>query len=65
MIVNNKLEQIWREVTMVFCKVLSWLRVRRLLVTANAVPSSPFHVTLMMEALGFSKNVGSYKNHME
>jgi hypothetical protein len=30
-------------------------RVRRLLVTANAVPSSPILVTLMMEALGSSE----------
>jgi hypothetical protein len=29
--------------------------VRRLLVTANAVPSSPIHVTLMMEALSSSE----------
>jgi hypothetical protein len=28
--------------------------VRRLLVTASVVPSSPIHVTLMMEALGSS-----------
>jgi hypothetical protein len=31
------------------------LRVRRLLVTANVVPTSPFVVTLMMEALGSSE----------
>jgi hypothetical protein len=30
-------------------------RVRRLLVTANLVPSSPILVTLMMEALRFSE----------
>jgi hypothetical protein len=28
-----------------------WTRLRRLLVTANAVPSSPILVTLMMDAL--------------
>jgi hypothetical protein len=36
--------------------------VRRLLVTANAIPSSPILVTLMMQAL-FLRNVGSYKSH--
>jgi hypothetical protein len=34
---------------------------RRLLVTASIVPSSPILVTLMKEAL--IRNVGSYKNH--
>jgi hypothetical protein len=29
--------------------------VRRLLVTTNVVPSSPIHVTLVMDALGFSE----------
>jgi hypothetical protein len=37
--------------------------VRRLLVAASVVPSSPILVTLMKEALG-SRNVGSYKRHM-
>jgi hypothetical protein len=36
--------------------------VRRLLVTANVLPSSPILVTLMMEALSFSE--GSYKTHV-
>jgi hypothetical protein len=31
------------------------LSIRRLLVTANVVPSSPILVTLMMEALSFSE----------
>jgi hypothetical protein len=37
--------------------------VRRLLVTASAVPSSPIVVTLMGGAK-FLRNVGSYKSHM-
>jgi hypothetical protein len=37
--------------------------VRRLLVTANVVPSSPILVTLM-EALHSPPDVGSYKRHM-
>jgi hypothetical protein len=37
--------------------------VRRLLVTANVVPSSPILVTLMKEGLRSSQNVGSYKSH--
>jgi hypothetical protein len=37
---------------------------RQLLVTDNVVPSSPILVTLMMEALHSSKNVGFYKSHM-
>jgi hypothetical protein len=36
---------------------------RRLLVTANVVPSSPILVTLMMEAPIFLPYVGSYKSH--
>jgi hypothetical protein len=36
----------------------------KFLVTANDVPSSPILVTLMKEALGSSRNVGSYKSHM-
>jgi hypothetical protein len=39
--------------------------VRRLLVTANVVPSSPILVTLMMEELSSSENVSSYKSHTE
>jgi hypothetical protein len=39
--------------------------VRRLLVTASVVPSSPITVTLMKEALSSSQKVGSYKSHME
>jgi hypothetical protein len=35
---------------------------RRLLVAASVVPSSPILVTLMKEAL-FLRNVGSYKSH--
>jgi hypothetical protein len=35
----------------------------KLLVTANVFPSSPILVTLMMEALSSSVNVGSYKSH--
>jgi hypothetical protein len=38
--------------------MLTWLflrSVRRLLVTASVVPSSPILVTLMKEALGFSE----------
>jgi hypothetical protein len=35
--------------------------VRRLLVTASVVPSSPILVTLMKEA--FLRNVGSYMSH--
>jgi hypothetical protein len=34
-----------------------------LLVAACVVPSSPILVTLMKEALGFLRNVGSYKSH--
>jgi hypothetical protein len=37
--------------------------VRRLLVTANVVPSSLIPFTQMMEALKFLRNVCSYKNH--
>jgi hypothetical protein len=37
--------------------------VRRLLVTASVVPSSPILVILMKEALKFLRNVGSYKSH--
>jgi hypothetical protein len=37
--------------------------VKRLLATANVVPSSPILVTLMMEAQGSSQNVGAYKIH--
>jgi hypothetical protein len=45
------------------CEEIQSLRsVRRLLVTAVVVPSSPILVTLMMVAL-FLRNVGSYKNH--
>jgi hypothetical protein len=33
----------------------SFIRVRRLLVTASVVPSSPFLITLMMEALSSSE----------
>jgi hypothetical protein len=36
--------------------------VRRLLVTASVVPSSPILVTLMKDAK-FLRNVGSYKSH--
>jgi hypothetical protein len=36
--------------------------VRRLLVTATVLPSSPILVTLMKEAK-FLRNVGSYKSH--
>jgi hypothetical protein len=36
--------------------------VRRLLVTASVVPSSPL-VTVMKEAQVFLRNVGSYKSH--
>jgi hypothetical protein len=36
--------------------------VRRLLVTANVVPSSPILVTLMMEAM-FLLNIGYHKSH--
>jgi hypothetical protein len=36
---------------------------RRLLVTVNIVPSSPILVTLMMDVLRSSQNVGSYKSH--
>jgi predicted hotdog family 3-hydroxylacyl-ACP dehydratase len=36
---------------------------RRLLVTASVVPSSPILVTLMKEVLKFLRNVGSYKSH--
>jgi hypothetical protein len=35
---------------------LAVTRVRRLLVTANVVPSSPIHITLMKEALSSSKS---------
>jgi hypothetical protein len=60
-----------RRVTLVRTDVLEELRasfiretsVRRLLVTANVVPSSPILVTLMKEALRFPGNVGSYKSH--
>jgi hypothetical protein len=37
--------------------------VRRLLVAASVVPSSPILVTLMKEALSFFRNIGSYKSH--
>jgi hypothetical protein len=37
--------------------------VRRLLVAACVVPSSPIFVTLMKEAPGSSENIGSYKSH--
>jgi hypothetical protein len=37
--------------------------IRRLLVTASVVPSSPILVTLMNEALNSFRNVGSYKSH--
>jgi hypothetical protein len=36
--------------------------VRRFLVTASVVPSSPIAVTQMKEVL-FFRNVGSYKSH--
>jgi hypothetical protein len=35
----------------------------QLLVTANVVPSTPILVTLMMEAILFPRNVGSYWSH--
>jgi hypothetical protein len=37
--------------------------VRRFLVTASVVPSSPILVTLMKEALRSSETSGSYKSH--
>jgi hypothetical protein len=37
--------------------------VRRLLVAACVVPIAPIFVTLMKEAPGFLRNVGSYKSH--
>jgi hypothetical protein len=37
--------------------------VPRLLVAASVVPSSPIVVTLMKEALGSFRKVGSYKSH--
>jgi hypothetical protein len=37
--------------------------VRRLLVTASVVPSSPILVTLMKGGAKFLRNVGSYKSH--
>jgi predicted hotdog family 3-hydroxylacyl-ACP dehydratase len=37
--------------------------VRRLLVTASVVPSSPILVTLMKEVLKLLRNVGSYKSY--
>jgi predicted hotdog family 3-hydroxylacyl-ACP dehydratase len=37
--------------------------VRRLLVAARVVPSSPILVILMKEALSSSEKVGSYKGH--
>jgi hypothetical protein len=43
---------------LVFLQSMCWL-----LVTTNTVPSSPILVTLMMEALSSSVNVGSYKSH--
>jgi hypothetical protein len=45
-------------------KTLAVTSNRRPLVTAN-VPSSPILVTLVMEALGFLRNVESYKHHTE
>jgi hypothetical protein len=37
--------------------------VRRLLVTANVIPSSLILFTLIMEAIYFLRNVDSYKSH--
>jgi hypothetical protein len=45
-------------------RTLRFLRsVRRLLVAASVVPSSPILVTLMKETLKFLRNVCSYKSH--
>jgi hypothetical protein len=54
--VSEELGASFITVTMVFLR-----SVRRLLVTASVVPSSPILVTLMKEALSYS--VGSYKSH--
>jgi hypothetical protein len=42
--------------------IASFIIVRRLLVTASVIPSSPI-VTLMKESQGSARNVGSYKSH--
>jgi hypothetical protein len=45
--------------------IMVFLRsMRRLLVTASVVPSSPILVTLMKEGAKLLLNVGSYKSHM-
>jgi hypothetical protein len=47
-----------------FIRVKEFLRsVRRLLVTASVVPSSPILVTLSEEGVKFLRNVGPYKSH--
>jgi hypothetical protein len=47
----------WNATPSGYCKngLFGLRSVRRLLVTANVVPSSPIHVTLMMEALRSSE----------
>jgi hypothetical protein len=51
-----------RNTVLILIQFLFLRRVRRLQVTAN-VPSSQIVVTLIMEALSSSRNVGSYKSH--